>query len=107
MIKPGGKRSEIPAEFNVMYSACTRHWENGEFARLSYCRLPVGAFLVAQRPSFRLEFGVRLGKALLPLAWRYVSNRMPPEDEATWRAAEKRGQGDEWLRDRSRGESRL
>jgi hypothetical protein len=37
-----------------------------------------------------------VAKALLPLAWRYVSTRMPPEDEAVWRQAERRGQGDEW-----------
>jgi hypothetical protein len=54
---------------------------------------------VAQRPSFWIEFGSRLGKALLPLAWRYVSRRMPPEEEAVWREAERRGQGD-WLRER-------
>ncbi len=33
-------------------------------------------FLVAQRPSFWIEFGTRLGKALLPLARRYVSMRV-------------------------------
>ncbi len=64
--------------------------------------LGAGAFLVAQRPSFWIEFGARLGKALLPLAWRYVSKRMPPEVEAAWREAEKRGQGEEWLRQRYR-----
>ncbi|MEI7600845.1 MAG: hypothetical protein WCJ41_16190, partial [Aestuariivirga sp.] len=54
-----------------------------------------GAFLVAQRPSFWLEFGAWLAKA-----WRYVSKRMPPKEEAAWRAAEWRGQGDEWLKQR-------
>jgi hypothetical protein len=49
---------------------------------------------VAQRPSFWIEFGTRLGKALLPLAWRFVSWRMP-EEEAAWRQAERRGQGEE------------
>ena len=55
--------------------------------------LGAGAFLVVQRPSFWIEFGQRLGKAMLPLALRYVSKRMPPEEEAAWRAAERRGQG--------------
>ena len=64
--------------------------------------LGAGAFLVAQRPSFWIEFGARLGKALLPLAWRYVSRRMPPAEEAAWREAERRGQGDEWLKQRHR-----
>ena len=49
-----------------------------------------GAVLVAQRPSFWIEFGCRLGKALLPLAWRYVSRRMPPEEEGAGRQAERR-----------------
>ena len=49
------------------------------------------AFLVAQRPSFWIEFGARLGKALLPLVWRFASKRMPPEEEAAWRQAERRG----------------
>jgi hypothetical protein len=48
-------------------------------------------FLVAQRHSFSIEFASPLGKALLPLAWRYVSKRMPPEEEAAWRQAERRG----------------
>jgi hypothetical protein len=43
-----------------------------------------------------------LGKALLPLAWRHVSRRMLPEEEAAWREAERSGQGEEWLRDRRR-----
>jgi len=55
---------------------------------------------VTQRPTFWIGFGARLGKALLPLGWRYVSKRMPPEVEAAWRQAEKRGQGDEWLMER-------
>ena len=55
--------------------------------------LGAGAFLVVQRPSFWIEFGQRLGKAMLPLAWRYVSRRMPPEAEAAWRAAERVGAG--------------
>ena len=67
--------------------------------------LGAGAFLVAQRPSFWIEFGSRLGKALLPLAWPYVSRRMPPEEEVAWREAERRGQGDEWLKKRWRRSS--
>ncbi len=47
----------------------------------------------------------RLGKALLPLAWRYVSKRMLREEEAAWRQAERRGQGDEWLKKRWRQSS--
>ena len=57
---------------------------------------------MARRPYFWIEFGSRLGKALLPLAWRYVSKRMPPDEEATWRQVERRGQGDVWVRERYR-----
>lgn len=64
--------------------------------------LGAGAFLVAQRPAFWVEFGLRIFKAVLPWIWAYVSRRMPPEEEAEWRAAERRGQGDEWLRQRWR-----
>ena len=60
------------------------------------------AFPVAQRPSFWIEFGTRLGKVLLPLGWRYVSKRMTPEEEAAWHAAERRGQRDQWLKERWR-----
>ena len=68
--------------------------------------LGAGAFLVARRPFFWIEFGQKLGRALLPLAWRYVSKRMPPEEEAAWREAERWVQGDEWLRQRRCGERR-
>ena len=62
------------------------------------------AFLVAQRPSFWIEFGSRLGKALLPLAWHYVPKSMLPKEEA-WRAAQWPGQGDEWVKKRWRRSS--
>ena len=64
--------------------------------------LGAGAFLVAQRPSFWIEFGARFIKALLPSTVKYITKRMPPEEEAAWREAERRGQGDEWLWERWR-----
>ena len=67
--------------------------------------LGAGTFLVEQRPSFWIDFGGRLGKVLLPLAWRCVSRRMPLEEEAEWHAAARRGQGDEWLKKRWRQSS--
>ena len=76
------------------------NWQEGVAITVVLLGLGAGAFLLAQRPSFWIEFGSRLGKALLPLAWRYVSKRMSPEEEAAWREAERRGQGDEWLRKR-------
>ena len=76
------------------------NWQEGVAIAVVLFGLGAGAFLVAQRPSFWIEFGARLGKALLPLAWRYVSKRMSPEEEAAWREAERRGQGDEWRKKR-------
>jgi len=77
-------------------------WQEGVAVVVVLLGLGAGAFLVAQRPSFWLEFGVRLGQALLPRAVKYLTRRMSPEEEAAWREAERRGQGDEWLRDRRR-----
>jgi hypothetical protein len=77
-------------------------WQEGVALAVVLLGLGAGAFLVAQRASFWIELGSRLGKALLPLAWRYVSKRMPPEEEAAWHQAERRGQGDEWLKQRCR-----
>ena len=73
-------------------------WQEGVAIAVVLFGHGAGAFVVAQRPSFWIEFGARLGKALLPLAWRYVSRRMQPEEEAAWRQAERRGQGDEKLK---------
>jgi hypothetical protein len=76
-------------------------WQEGVAVAVVLLGLGAGAFLVAQRPSFWIEFGQRLAGALLPLAWRYVSKRMPPEEEA-WSQAVRRDRGDEWLMERYR-----
>ena len=75
-------------------------WQEGVAVTVVLIGLGAGAFLVAQRPSFWIEFGSWVAKSLLPLAWRYISKRKPPEEEAAWREAERRGQGGEWLRER-------
>ena len=75
-------------------------WQEGVAVTVVLIGLGAGAFLVAQRPSFWIEFGSWVAKSLLPLAWRYISKRMPPDQEAAWREAERRGQWDEWLRER-------
>lgn len=49
--------------------------------------LGAGAFLFAQRPSFWIEFGVRLGQRLWPL----LIKRMSPEKEKEWRDCIRRG----------------
>jgi len=81
-------------------------WQEGVAVAVVLLGLGAGAFLVAQRPSFWIEFGVRLIKALLPSAVKYITKRMSPEEEAAWRAAERRGQGDEWRRKWWRRKSR-
>lgn len=49
--------------------------------------LGAGVVLFAQRPSFWIEFGVRLGKRLWPL----LIKRMSPEKEEAWRDCIRRG----------------
>jgi hypothetical protein len=75
-------------------------WQEGVAVTVVLLGLGAGAFLVAQRPSFWIEFGARLIKAVFPSALKYITKRMPPEEEAAWREAERRGRGDEWLRKR-------
>jgi hypothetical protein len=69
-------------------------WQEGVAVAVVLLGLGAGVFLVAQRPSFWLEFGVQLGHALFPRALKYLTRRMPPEEGAAWREAERRGQGD-------------
>ena len=89
-VAPNPMRGTATLDFPTCLSMS---WQEGVAVTVVLLGLGAGAFLVAQRPSFWIEFGSRLGKALLPLAWRYVSKRMPPEEEAAWRQAERRGAG--------------
>ena len=77
-------------------------WQEGVAVTVVLLGLGAGAFLVARRPSFWFELGLRLGRALLPRAVQYLTRLMPPEEEAAWREAEKWGQGNEWLKERRR-----
>jgi len=43
-------------------------WQEGVVVTVVLLGLGAGVFLVAQWPSFWIEFGLRLGKAMLPLA---------------------------------------
>jgi hypothetical protein len=78
-------------------------WQEGIAVVVVLLGLGAGAFLMAQRPSFWLEFGIRLGQALLPRALKYLTRRVPREEEATWREAERRGQGEEWRKEQQPG----
>ena len=80
-------------------------WQEGVAVTVVVLGLGTGALLVAQRPSFWIEFGSQLGKALPPLAWRYVSKRLPPDEQAAWPEAQRRGQGVEWVKKRCRQSS--
>lgn len=53
--------------------------------------LGAGAFLVAQRPAFWIEFGTRLARQFLPLAMAYVLKRNPPEIEKAMQDCYRRG----------------
>ncbi len=74
------------------------NWQEGVAVTVVLLGLGAGAFLVAQRPTFWLEFGLRLIRALRPIVMKYITRRMPSDEEAAWRQAERRGQGDEWVR---------
>jgi hypothetical protein len=81
-----------PSQFSRMIGQegdLNMSWQEGVAVTVVLIGLGAGAFLVAQRPYFWIEFGVRLGRAFPPLAWRYVSKRMPQEEEAEWRQAER------------------
>ena len=81
------------------------NWQEGVAIAVVLLGLGAGAFLVARRPYFWIKFESRLAKTLLQFAWRYVSRRMPSEEEAAWRQAERRGQGEGWLKKRWRQSS--
>lgn len=63
--------------------------------------LVAGAFLFARRPEFWIEFGARIFAKLLPFIIKYVTKRMPEDEEAEWRKAERQGWGQEWLKRRN------
>lgn len=62
-------------------------WQEAIATTVVLLGLGAGAFLFAQRPSFWIEFGVRLGQRLWPL----LIKRMPPEKEEAWRDCIRRG----------------
>lgn len=66
-------------------------WQEGVAVVVIVAALGAAIFLLAQRPSFWIEFGARLFKAGLPYLIRYVTKRMPPEEEEAWRKCQLRG----------------
>lgn len=53
-------------------------WQEGAALAVVLIGIGAGAFLVAQRPYFWLDCGLRLGRVLLPTALKYLTRRMPP-----------------------------
>ncbi len=62
-------------------------WQEGVAVLVIVAGLGAGAFLVAQRPSFWIEFGARLIKAALP----FLLKRMTPEQERAFQNCVRRG----------------
>lgn len=69
-------------------------WQEGVAVAVIVAGLGAGAFLVAQRPSFWIEFGARLLKSLVPLLLGIAAKRLPPEKEQEWRDCLR--QGGQW-----------
>lgn len=53
--------------------------------------LGAGAVLVAKRPSFWFGLGTVMFKAGMPHLVKYITKRMPPEEEEAWRKCQLRG----------------
>ena len=66
-------------------------WQEGVSVAVIVAGLGAAAFLVGQRPSFWVEFGIRIVNALMPKLIAYVTKRMPPEEEEAWRKCQLRG----------------
>ena len=72
-------------------------WQETIAVVVIFAAFGAGVFLVAQRPSFWIEFGSRLITRLWPVIWSYVSKRMDPETEARMRACHRSGgRWDNW-----------
>lgn len=111
-VLPGGNLVNLPAAFCEpafsfwigsdpcagfeLLNASSPTWPEHELQEgvaIAFVLLGLGAFNVVHRPSFWNEFGSRLGKALLPLAWCCVPKSLSPDGEDEWREAERRGRG--------------
>lgn len=61
------------------------------------------------RPQYWVNVGLFLIAKLAPhaIAWLLdFTKRMTPEEEADWHAAIRRGEGDQWIKDRQRRKMR-
>ena len=63
-VAPNPMRGTATLDFPTCLSMS---WQEGVAVTVVLLGLGAGAFLVAQRPSFRIEFGARLGKSNRPV----------------------------------------
>jgi hypothetical protein len=66
-------------------------WQEAVATVVILLGLGAGAYMVAQRPAFWIEFGSRVIRRLWPLMFAYMTKRMSPEDEARMRQCIRRG----------------
>lgn len=66
-------------------------WQEAAATVVILLGLGAGAYLVAQRPAFWIEFGSRLLASVWPVVWKYVSKRNSPEIEAKMHECHRRG----------------
>ena len=60
----------------------------------------LSVYVAFQSPSFVAGLSVLAAGFVAKAIVTKVGKRMSPEDEAAWRAAERAGRGDEWMRKR-------
>lgn len=70
------------------------HWQEAVAVIVIVAGLGAGAFLVAQRPAFWVEFGIRLFARIKPFLLTYLTKRMSPEKEEEMRRCIR--SGGEW-----------
>lgn len=66
-------------------------WQEAVATVVILLGLGAGAYMVAQRPAFWIEFGSRSLTALWPHIWKYVSRRNSAEIEAKMQECHRRG----------------
>ena len=66
-------------------------WQEAVATIVILLGLGAGAYMVAQRPAFWIEFGSRSLTALWPYIWRYISRRNSAEIEAEMQECYRRG----------------
>jgi hypothetical protein len=66
-------------------------WQEAVATIIILLGLGAGAYMVAQRPAFWIEFGSRSLAVLWPHVLKYVTKRMSPEDEQRMQECHRRG----------------